>query len=118
VGHRVQHEQSHQLIATIYSAFPEYTQTRANGNTLSVMLLQSRTQVRGVYQLDRVAVPVHGEYGQSREAHGQRQESGYRPAEPQGPYRGSVVLHGQVTLHLHLVDTVHRDVREHAAQHQ
>jgi len=117
VGHSVQHEQSHQLIAARYSALPEYTQTHANTNALSVSHSIAESKVEGS-QLDRVTVPVLGEYGQAREAHGQRQERGYWPTEPQGPDRGTVVLHGQVTLHLHLVDTVHRDVREHSTQHQ
>lgn len=70
------------------------------------------------YQLDRIAVSVLGEYSQSCEAHGHRHESGYWPVEPQRPDGGFIVLHGQITLHLHLVDTVHRDICEHSTHHQ
>lgn len=72
----------------------------------------------GQYELDRVAVPVLGEYGQTREAHGHGQERGDRPTEPQRLDHGLVVLHGQVTLHLHLVSAVDGHVREHAAHDQ
>lgn len=68
--------------------------------------------------LDRVAVSIHGKYGQPREAHGQRQERGDRPADPQRAHRGIAVPGGQVPLHLHLVGTVDRDVRERAAHDQ
>lgn len=68
--------------------------------------------------LDRVAVSINSEHGQPREAHGQRQERGDRPADPQRAYSGTAVPGGLVTLHLHLVGAVDRNVRKRAAHDQ
>lgn len=70
------------------------------------------------FALDRVAVSIYGEHGQPCEAHGQRQECGDRPADPQRAHRGAAIPGGQVPLHLHLVGAVDRDVRKRTTQNQ
>lgn len=70
------------------------------------------------YQLDGVAVPILGEHGQARKAHDHGQKRRNWPAEPQRPDRRSIILGGQVPLHLHLVGAVHGHVCHRAAQRQ
>lgn len=76
------------------------------------------TESEGSYLLNGVTVVISRVDGEAGKARGHREKSEQRPREPQRSYGGLVVLHGEVALHLHLIDSVQGAVDEDAADSQ